>query len=62
MKTRVVFSLALLATAGVFRVPVVGSLARRLGFIRVHRGTSEASAALDEAAVNEEAIVVAEVQ
>ena len=42
--------LRLLATAGVFRIPVVGSLARRLGFIRVHRGSSDASAALDEAA------------
>ena len=42
--------LRLLATAGVFKVPVIGSLARTLGFIRVQRGSSEASAALDEAA------------
>jgi 1-acyl-sn-glycerol-3-phosphate acyltransferase len=42
--------LRLLATAGVFTVPVIGSLARRLGFIRVNRGSSDASAALDEAA------------
>lgn len=43
-------SLRLLATAGVFRVPVVGRLARTLGFIPVRRGTSDAAAALDEAA------------
>lgn len=42
--------LRLLATAGVFRIPVVGGLARKLGFIAVHRGTADASAALDEAA------------
>mgnify|MGYP000146107784 CR=1 FL=1 len=42
--------LRLLATAGVFRIPLVGRLARRLGFIAVHRGTADASAALDEAA------------
>ena len=42
--------LRLLATAGVFRAPVIGGLARQLGFIAVHRGTADASAALDEAA------------
>ena len=42
--------LRLLATAGVFRIPLVGRLARKLGFIAVHRGTADASAALDEAA------------
>lgn len=42
--------LRLLATGGVFRAPVIGGLARRLGFIRVQRGTAEAAAALDEAA------------
>lgn len=42
--------LRLLATAGVFKVPVVGALARRLGFIRVHRGSAAAADALDEAA------------
>lgn len=43
-------SLRLLATAGVFRVPVVGGLARRLGFIPVRRGAADAAGALDEAA------------
>lgn len=43
-------SLRLLATSGLFRTPVVGSLARRLGFIRVQRGSADAAAALDEAA------------
>ncbi len=42
--------LRLLAAAGLFKVPVIGALARKLGFIRVQRGSSEASAALDEAA------------
>ena len=42
--------LRLLATGGVFRAPVIGGLARRLGFIRVQRGTDQAAAALDEAA------------
>lgn len=42
--------LRLLATAGVFRVPVIGGLARRLGFIRVERGSTTAAGALDEAA------------
>ena len=43
-------SLRMLATAGVFRVPLVGSVARRLGFIPVARGTSSAAASLDAAA------------
>lgn len=43
-------SLRLLATAGVFRAPVIGRLARRLGFIAVKRDAPDASASLDEAA------------
>jgi 1-acyl-sn-glycerol-3-phosphate acyltransferase len=43
-------SLRLLATAGVFRAPVLGAVARRLGFIRVARGSADAASALDEAA------------
>jgi 1-acyl-sn-glycerol-3-phosphate acyltransferase len=43
-------SLRLLATSGVFGAPVLGTIARRLGFIRVKRGAADASAALDEAA------------
>ena len=42
-------SLRLLATAGVFRAPVIGRLARRLGFIPVERGSAAASTALDAA-------------
>ena len=42
-------SLRLLATAGVFRAPVIGRLARRLGFIAVKRDAPDASASLDEA-------------
>ena len=42
-------SLRLLATSGVFKTPVLGSLARRLGFIQVNRGAANASASLDEA-------------
>ncbi len=42
-------SLRLLATAGVFRAPLIGRLARRLGFIPVKRGTGEAADALDDA-------------
>jgi 1-acyl-sn-glycerol-3-phosphate acyltransferase len=42
-------SLRLLATSGVFGVPVIGSLARRLGFIPVKRGTAEAAHSLDAA-------------
>lgn len=43
-------SLRLLATAGVFRAPGLGGLARRLGFISVERGSSHAADALDAAA------------
>jgi 1-acyl-sn-glycerol-3-phosphate acyltransferase len=43
-------SLRLLATSGVFKAPLIGSLARRLGFIPVARGTSNASDSLDVAA------------
>lgn len=43
-------SLRLLATAGVFRAPIIGALARRLGFIAVRRGEADAAASLDEAA------------
>lgn len=42
-------SLRMLATAGVFRVPVVGTIARRLGFIAVERGTASAAEALEPA-------------
>lgn len=42
--------LRLLATAGVFRAPVIGTVARRLGFIPVRRGSADASGALDDAA------------
>jgi 1-acyl-sn-glycerol-3-phosphate acyltransferase len=42
-------SLRLLATNGVFRVPIIGGLARRLGFIPVKRGTAEAAHSLDAA-------------
>ena len=42
--------LRLLATAGVFRVPLIGGLARRLGFIPVHRGGADAAGSLDDAA------------
>jgi 1-acyl-sn-glycerol-3-phosphate acyltransferase len=43
-------SLRMLATSGVFKAPVIGSLARRLGFIPVARGASNASDSLDLAA------------
>ncbi|MFM2071633.1 MAG: hypothetical protein RLZZ623_1896 [Actinomycetota bacterium] len=43
-------SLRLLATSGLFRTPIIGSMARRLGFIRVQRGSVDAAAALDDAA------------
>jgi 1-acyl-sn-glycerol-3-phosphate acyltransferase len=43
-------SLRMLATAGIFRAPVIGRAARRLGFIAVKRGAADASASLDEAA------------
>ena len=42
--------LRLLATGGVFRVPVLGGMLRRLGFIRVDRGTARAAEALSPAA------------
>src|SRR4051812_13692877 len=41
--------LRLLATGGVFRVPVLGGLLRRVGFIRVDRGTARAGEALGPA-------------
>ena len=41
--------LRLLATGGLFRVPVLGGLLRRLGFIRVDRGTTRAADALGPA-------------
>jgi 1-acyl-sn-glycerol-3-phosphate acyltransferase len=40
----------LLATAGVFRVPVLGSTIRTLGFIPVQRGSSAAADSLEAAA------------
>lgn len=43
-------SLRLLATAGVFRAPVIGGLATRLGFIPVERGSANAADALRPAA------------
>lgn len=43
-------SLRLLATSGVFSAPLLGTVARKLGFIRVKRGAADASASLDEAA------------
>jgi len=43
-------SLRMLATAGVFKVPVVGWLGKRLGFVPVSRGTKDAASALDAAA------------
>lgn len=43
-------SLRLLATAGLFRAPLIGRIAHKLGFIAVQRGTSSAATALDEAA------------
>ncbi len=42
--------LRLLATGGVFDAPLIGRLARRLGFIRVNRGHSSAADSLEEAA------------
>ncbi len=39
-------SVRLLATAGVFRAPVIGSLARAVGFIPVQRGSSSAADSL----------------
>jgi 1-acyl-sn-glycerol-3-phosphate acyltransferase len=43
-------SIRLLATSGVFRIPVVGSLARSVGFIPVTRGSASAADALEPAA------------
>jgi len=43
-------SLRLLATSGVFRAPVIGLLARRLGYIPVDRGGASASSAVERAA------------
>ncbi|HNI36359.1 MAG TPA: lysophospholipid acyltransferase family protein [Microthrixaceae bacterium] len=43
-------SLRMLAAKGVFRIPLVGSVMRRLGFIPVARGTTDASSSLDAAA------------
>ena len=43
-------SVRLLATAGVFRAPVIGSLARAVGFIPVQRGSTAAADALEPAA------------
>lgn len=43
-------SLRMLATAGVFRVPVVGWIGRRLGFVPVSRGSKDAASSLDAAA------------
>jgi len=43
-------SLRLLATSGVFGVPLLGRLLRRLGFIPVARGTAAAGDSLDAAA------------
>jgi 1-acyl-sn-glycerol-3-phosphate acyltransferase len=43
-------SLRLLATSGVFRAPVLGTVARKLGFIMVKRGAADAATSLDEAA------------
>ena len=42
-------SLRLLATSGVFNAPLIGSLARKLGYIRVKRGEKDAAASLDAA-------------
>jgi 1-acyl-sn-glycerol-3-phosphate acyltransferase len=43
-------SLRLLATSGVFGAPLLGTVARKLGFIKVKRGAGDAAASLDEAA------------
>lgn len=43
-------SIRLLATSGVFRAPVLGTLARRLGFIPVERGKASAARSLEAAA------------
>ena len=41
-------SLRLLATSGVFGAPVLGTVARKLGFIKVKRGAADAATSLDE--------------
>lgn len=43
-------SVRLLATAGAFRLPVIGGLANRIGFIPVERGSANAVHSLDVAA------------
>ena len=43
-------SARMLATAGVFKAPVVGTIARRIGFIPVNRGAANAADALGPAA------------
>src|SRR4029077_20126513 len=43
-------SARLLATSGVFKAPLIGTLARRIGFIPVNRGAADAAASLDPAA------------
>ncbi len=43
-------SARMMATSGVFRAPVIGALARKLGFIAVNRGGVDAATALDPAA------------
>lgn len=43
-------SLRLLATSGVFSAPLLGTVARKLGFIKVKRGAGDAATSLDEAA------------
>jgi 1-acyl-sn-glycerol-3-phosphate acyltransferase len=43
-------SLRLLATSGVFSAPILGTVARKLGFIKVKRGAADAAMSLDEAA------------
>ena len=43
-------SARMLATAGVFKAPVIGSVARRIGFIPVNRGAANAAEALGPAA------------
>lgn len=43
-------SIRLLATSGVFGAPVLGTLAKRVGFIPVERGKASAAGALDVAA------------
>ena len=43
-------SIRMLATSGVFGAPVIGTLAKRIGFIPVERGKASAADALDVAA------------